>query len=246
MASIPKHLEGFHGSNLGSLNYEILSIQNFKHKDVAYEPQLMLTKWFDYRRLHHIQATYYFMKCYMTAYREFIRTSVDAARAPYVRCIKEHDFLEAREKLSFLRLRQMADTLGIPYDFFIGRAMSLHYRMCSPERKKGERQSVYAPRPSHIGSNEELIGKIITAWERQCEAYMNVAKDPFYKIKNFIGAPDQLAHEAWVIKQIKNRTHPKFALHNALYKSDTVRIEEAIQHFSQHTLLAAISEKQVS
>ena len=244
MALTPKHLEGFHGSNLGFLNYEILSIQNFTHKEVKMEPALMLSKWYDYRQLHYIQATYYFMKCYTNAYKDFVRTSIDSEKAVYVKAIKGHDFLDAREKSAFLRLRQLIDVCGMPYDFFLGRAMRLHYKMV------GTKGVIYAPRPGHIACNEELVTKIMLAWEKQCEAYMNVAKSPFYKVKNFVGfpdlsrvgAPDQLAHEAWIIEQIKGRAHPKYALSTALYKTDTVRVEEALRQFDHHIISAAMTE----
>lgn len=232
----PTWLGSFFGGSLGFLNYEVLSIQHIPHKELAKEAGLMAVKWYDYRRLHPMQATYYFVKCYTDAYRAFCRRAVNAETAPYVKCIKGHDFLDAKEKLSFWRLRQLCDRMGMRYDFFLTFAMSWFYRMVSQDGK------VYPPRPAHLLNNEDLIADAMLAWEEQCRISMQVAADPYYRVKNFTGSRDQQAHEAFVIGQIKSRKVPQYSLHAALYLYDVVRIEEALRHFDAWVVAAAIKE----
>jgi hypothetical protein len=235
MTQRPTWLGSFYGGSLGFLNYEVLSIQNIPQKDLAKEAELMSVKWFDYRRLHPMQATYYFVKCYTDAYRDFCRKAINAETAPYVRAIKQHDFLEAKEKLSFWRMRQLCDRMGMRYDFFLSFAMSWLHKMIGDGK-------VYPPRPSQIMNNEDLIASAMLAWEEQCQVSMQVASDLYYRVSNFTGSRDQQAHEAFVIGQVKSRNVPQYSLHAALYLYDVVRVEEALRHFDARVVNMAINE----
>ncbi|MCL2874799.1 MAG: hypothetical protein FWF12_00595 [Betaproteobacteria bacterium] len=229
-------LGNFYGGNLGFLNYEVLTIGHIPHKDLKCEPDLMASKWFDYRRLHPMQATYYFIKCYNNAYREFYRKAVDADRAPFVRGIKDHDFLTGKEKLTFWRLRQNCDRVGLPYDFFLRFAMHRHMRLIVCGKK------IYAPRPAMFVKNEDLFADAMIAWEDARKASLRVATDPYYQVSNYTGSGDQEAHEAFVIEQIKERPIKHYALHSAMYFYDVVRIEEALRCFDVRVVDSAIKE----
>lgn len=235
MTSRPTWLGNFFGGNLGFLNYEVLTIQHINHKEARIEPELMATKWFDYRRLHPMQATYYFVKCYNDAYRDFYRKAVNAGAAPFVRGIKDHDFLDAKEKMTFWRLRQNCDKVGLPYDFFLRFGMSKHHRTIGDGK-------VYAPRPTMFVKNEELFADALIAWEEAQQASLRIACDPYYRTSNYTGSRDQQAHEAFVVGQIMRRRVPHYALHAALYLFDVVRIEEALRRFDEHVVNAAIGE----
>jgi len=232
----PTWLGHFYGGSLGFLHYEVLTIQHIPFKEYENEAELMASKWFDYRRLHPMQATYYFVKCYTEAYQAFYRKAIDAEVAPFVRCIKKRDFLEAKERLSMWRLRRLCDQLGMRYDFFLNFAMNYHYRMMTNDGK------VYPPRPAHLLNNEDLIADAVIAWEEQCQATLQIAADPYYRTSQFVGSRDQLAHEAFVVGLIKQRRVPKYSLHVAMYLRDVVRIEEALRHFDNDVIKAAIAE----
>lgn len=241
MIQRPKWLGGFFGGNLGFLNYEIFTIQHFTRADLKPEAELMAVKWFDYRRLHPLQATYYFVKCYTAAYQDFTRRAVSVDRAPYVRCFSDVDFLTAKEKATVFRLRQLVDRLGMRYDFFLSFAMSWYYRLV------GDKGQIYAPRPGHMLKNEELIADAMIAWEELCQVSLQVAKDPYFRVANFIpGNRDQLAHEAFVIDQIKQRQHQRFSLASALYTYDAIRIEEALRQFDGQMVSEALKLVSVS
>lgn len=236
----PIWLGHFYGGNLGFQHYEVLTIQHIPFKEYKGEAELMASKWFDYRRLHPMQATYYFVKCYTQAYQNFYRKAINAEVAPFVRCIKEKDFLEAKERLSIWRLRRLCDQLGVRYDFFLNFAMNHHYRMVADGGK------VYPPRPAHLLRNEDMIADAVIAWEEQCQATLQIATDPYYRTSQFVGSRDQLDHEAFVIGQIKQRKVPQYALHAAMYLFDVVRIEEALRHFDEPVVRAAIAEVDVT
>lgn len=235
MTPKPYWLGHYFGGALSLPHYEVLTIQHIPAKERKDEASLMRSKWFDYRRLHPMQATYYFVKCYNDAYRDFTRMAIDAERAPYARGIKGHDFLEAREKLAFWRLRRLCDQFGMPYHFFLSFAMRWLHKMVGDGK-------VYAPRPAMLGKNEELIADALLAWEEQCEVSLQIASDAYYRVSNFTGSDDQLAHEAFVIKQIQARRVKHYSLHAALYVYDVVRLEEALRQFPQQTVEQAILE----
>lgn len=235
MTPRPTWLGNFFGGNLGFLNYEILTIQHISYKEARIESGLMATKWFDYRRLHPMQATYYFVKCYNDAYRDFYRKAINADAAPFVRGIKDHDFLNAKEKMTFWRLRQNCDRVGLPYDFFLRFGMAKHHRVIGDGK-------VYAPRPSMFVKNEELFAEAMIAWEDECAARLRVASDPYYRTSAHVGSQAQLDHEAFVIRQVKGRQVPRYALHAAMYLYDVIRIEEALRQFDHHIVSDAIKE----
>lgn len=235
MSQRPKWLKSFRGGSLGFLNYEVLTIQNIQRKDLVKEPDLMQTKWFDYRRLHPLQATYFFLKCYEQAYRHFYRRAVDYERAPYVRVIKETDFLQSREKRSFWRLRQLCDMAGMPYDFFMDFALDRHHRMQYDGR-------VAIPRPAHLAANEELITDAAIAWENRRASALQHACDPYYRVANFKGEQHQIAHENFIIEQIKLRQVPRYTLKICLYDEDLLRVERAVEVFGAGLVSEAIRE----
>jgi hypothetical protein len=239
MIQHPTWLGNFYGGRFGFLNYEVLTIQNIPHKELKPEAGLMLSKWFDYRKLHPMQATYYFVKCYTDAYRNFCRKAVNFETADYISSIKGKDFLKAREMLSFWRLRQLVDQTGMRYDFFLSFAMSWFYRMVSVDGK------VYPPRPAHLLRNEDLIAEVMIAWEEQCSVSLQVARDPYYRVVNFTGSKNQLAHEAFVIGQAKARRFPEYSLRSLIYEFDAIRIEEALRRFDQRVVLSAIPPVEV-
>jgi hypothetical protein len=126
-------------------------------------------------------------------------------------------------------LRQLIDDLGIRYDFFLRRAMTWHV----------DNGWLQPPRPAHISANADLITDIMMAWEEECAARLQFARDERYKAANFFGHVDQIAWEDWLVEQIANRRHPQYALQSALYIEGALRIEKAIQNFDERVLREA-------
>ena len=98
------------------------------------------------------------------------------------------------------------------------------------------------PRPSQISTNADMITDVMMAWEEECAARIQFARDPRYKTYNFFGHQDQIDWESWLVEQIKKRRHPQYALHAALYIEDTLRIERALKDFDARVVHQAIDE----
>ena len=232
----PKWYGSFCGSDLSTQDYDILTIQHIPAKLRKKEQELARMRWFDCRKMHPMLATYYFMECYKTAYQEFTRVAINADTAPYVKPIKGNDFLNAREKLSFWRLRQLVDELGIRYDFFLSEAMRWYTEECFRS------ESLYPPRPGHMATNADMLASVVIAWEEELNVRMQFPQDECYKIKNFTGSVDQLDYEEFVMKQIMNRQHKQFSLCAALYTHEVLRIRQAELRFGERLVSDAIEE----
>lgn len=244
LPELPKYGEWFgyfFGHDLDFLHAELLAIQHVPDNLLKKESELMRKKWFDYRRMHPTKATYLFAHCYNRAYQNFMMVTHDRS-GRFMRGFKGMDVMEAHEKLSFWRLRQLADSLGMRYDFFLERAFRWYSHDGWYLRKLPNGRSRAAPRPAHIGANAELITDVMLEWEAECEAKIQWPQDTRYKARNFFGHVDQLDWEAWLVAQIAARRHPKYALHSALYIEGSLRIEKAIESFDSRVLDEAIAE----
>ena len=225
----------YYGSHFQPDHYEILTVQKIPGKERKDESALMDVKWYDYRLMHPMQATYYLVHLYRQAYRDFIRRSMDVAKAPYVQAIKERDYLDSRECLAFWRLRRTIDQLGMRYDFFLGFAMKWLHKMIGNGK-------VYPPRPAMLSKNQELMGAALVAWDDLCKSSMQVAQSPSYRVSNFNhrASAHQRAHEAFVVSQLMKRAHPHFGLNAAMYLYDVVSIETALEAFGGELVHRAI------
>lgn len=229
METPKRHFGQFFGADLSSEACDVLTIQHIPTKLRNEEPALFGRKWFDYRRLHPATATYLFAHHYGKAYGHMIRVTEDEARGRFTRGMKQQDYMESREKLSFWRLRQLVDLHGIRYEFFLREAMN----WCID---RGWRQP---PRPAHIYTNADMIVDVMNAWEEECRAKLQYPKDDHFQVENFVGAADQLAYEEWLLNRISTRRVPRFALHAAIYVEGVLRIEAAIERFGIEAVEAA-------
>lgn len=233
----------FLGHDLTFLHAELLAIQHVPESLLKKEAELMRKKWFDYRRMHPTVATYLFAHCFNRAYQDFM-VAVHDRSGQYMRAFKQLDFMEAHEKLAVWRLRQLADSLGMRYDFFLRHAFK-QYSHDGWFLKKLDKGRVAAPRPSHINANTEVVANVMLAWEEECAARIQYPVDTRYKAYNWIGHVDQLDWERYLVEQIKTRRHPKFALGSALYIERALRIETAIREFDERVLEEALFESGV-
>lgn len=231
----PKYLdwaEHFFGDGLDLEHYEILMMQRIPKKERKSETHLMTTKWFDYRLMHPMQATYYFFRLYKDEYRNFYRKAIDHNAADFVLPTKERDFILSREALSFWRLRQAADAFGIRYDFFLKIAFDKCFKIISNGRP-------LPPRPMHL-KTDELLFQIQVAWEELCQASLQIAKSRYFTASNFHNSAMQRDYEDFIIEQVRMRQRPHYALGTCLYRYEALRIEKAMECFDEITLVNAI------
>lgn len=223
----------FFGSGLDLKHYEILMMKRIPAKERKIEADLMTTKWFDYRLMHPMEATYYFLRKYKEAYRDFYRKAINHEAAPFVKPIKQHDFLESREVLSFWRLRQAIDALGMRYEFFLNFAFNRCRKIIANGRP-------LPPRPTQLKS-EEMLTDAYVAWQAHCDATLQIACSPYFTVANYINSQMQIDYEEFIVQQIKRRRVPHFSLSACLYLYDALRIETALNCFDTYVVQDAMN-----
>ena len=212
MADPVEYLGPFAGSELSRQTADERTIALIPHELLAPEVQLFTKKWYDYRRLHPMVATYYFVSCYSEAYRQAMVKAFDCERGQYRKGVKG-DFLDKKERLSFWRLRQMADGMGMPYPVFLRACMS-HYL--------DDTGWLHVPRPSHLGSGTATVAAY-EEWNDLCRHRLQIPADPFYRADAYIGHPYQDECEAWLLEQAQRRENPRFAVAALVDTYKTVR-----------------------
>jgi hypothetical protein len=160
------------------------------------EPQTMASRWFDYRRLHPVQATYLFAEHYVQAVRIIYAQTRDRKAAETVKVLAG-DPLDSRAALSFWLARQAYDRIGCRYLFGLRWTMT----------RKADRGWQYFPQANQLYGTELLLD-LADHWKGECAASMQFATEPFFKSDAFIGHPDQLAYERWQLEQIRKRATP--------------------------------------
>lgn len=224
-----EHTGPYFGQTLTFNECEVLAIAHIDRRLLAQETRLYSFKWFDYRTMHPMMATYLCVHHYNRAYGNFMGTCFEKGKR-FMVGFKGKDFMTVREKQSFWKLRQRIDELGIRYDFFMREAMN----WCI---ENGWRQP---PRPAHIASNNELIVEVTNRWAMECRAKIQFSLNPRYTVDEFVGGADQLAYEEYLLGAIMQRAHPKFSLHAALYIYHSLRIESALAKLPLSAIASAI------
>lgn len=222
--------------NLRFEHYEILTISNIKRADLKIETELMSKKWFDYRIMHPLMATYYFFHLYTEAYKNFWRQNINYEQADFVKPMRKYvDFLDStQERNTIWRLRQMVDARGMRYEFFFTSAMKHLHKMIFNGR-------IMPPRPSMLKS-EELFEKVYADWLAISESVTQYACSPYFNVANYSNSVVQRDYEDYLIKQIKSKRLPQYALSYCLYEKECLRIERVISEFSLDVVQEAINE----
>ncbi len=230
----------FYCDNLAFDHYEILMINGIPFKERKCEAELMTTKWFDYRLMHPMYATYYFYHLYVKEFQAFWRKAINYESADFIYPFKGDgrlDFMKAKEKLSIWRLRQKADWLGIRYDFFLKTAFNKIHRMQAGGR-------IVPPRPAMF-NNADLLAIIVNEWSAMCKASLQIACSPYFQVSNFNNSLIQRDHESFVMNQVAQRSIPYYSLSHCLHEREVIRIESALQRFDQNMVQLAINESLV-
>lgn len=211
----------FPGDDLTLAGCEALLIRRWQPKERFREPALMTQKWWDYRSLHPVQATYLFSHLLTLEVRRIIRTHIDDA-PPLVRDdgsvmdwnpIKAGDVLTPpmraqsvpfweRKILGLIRARQAADADGIPYPVFIAAGLKHFYFgggtyvLARNARKMPEPNLLYG---------EACLAEIRKTWLETIQSKLQHAAHPRYRETNRDGHPDHAEHRRWLIQQLEAR-----------------------------------------
>ena len=176
------------------------------------EASLYSTKWWDYKFLHPLQATYVFAESYKKAIKEAIKRRKCVYRGTNFIGLKDPDFLSCSKRVitGMWKARQQADRLGIEYDYYCDQAM--HYAE--------ERDYTYLPSPSQLYPQKKkknkkditMLEHIFNGYERAKKNRLLHAQSSYYKIYAYSSNRYQLEHQRFLLAQIRNRPTMKHIL----------------------------------
>jgi hypothetical protein len=171
----------------------------FRRADLTSERDLHTRKWFDYRFMSPREATAIFRAEYEKVYRSSHAHNIDTAEA-------ERKFGTRRgvpedhkaEFTSFWRARQFADLLGMPYGIFLEAAYQI--LLSGGFRRIPYINQIY-------GKHQVRIAVAATElWEEHCASRFMFSPLPHYQAESFRGLAAQVAHQDWILEQLKTRT----------------------------------------
>lgn len=196
----------YFGSSLTTEECERIALLRIAPVYRETEAELFTLKWFDYRHLHPVKATYLFAHLYEKAIRDIHAKTKDYLEAKTLVVLDHKDiFRPPVDKMpldfSFWRARQEMDRHGVRYDFGLDFLMN---------RAAARGWRVY-PRPNQLYT-EEAVLDVRDAWVKYRHAVMQTARNPRFKLDQFSGHPDQVSYHAWLLEECGRRESPVSSL----------------------------------
>jgi hypothetical protein len=186
-----------------------------KSEWIGVEAALFRGKWFDYRFMNPVQATYLYAHYFAKFYRMAFSSNIDSITAEFISPLPAGDWfalpvktdkqtdkqfdaaVKKRKTLisGLWRGRQVADAMGVPYDLYLERAFHWTLRYW---------QQAHLPRPQHLYSDLVTDRTAIDWEERQSHRLYFSDKAP-YKNRAYQALHCQNAHHEWLFEQVARR-----------------------------------------
>lgn len=199
-----------------SLHYSTLTWDSIKPSLTEGESALYNTKWWDYRFLHPMEATYLFAAEYVKAYTAVMRRRVDIKRVGNIRPLKNKDFLKCDQKVitGMWKARRYADACGIPYNFWCIQALVYAEVM----------NWNYMPKPFQLYVNNAkgegfvtMVEFVLRSWDERQQSVVQHATHPFYVAPTSPMHPYQIAHARMLMKRVNAAAHKPALLWDLVY-----------------------------
>lgn len=236
----------YFGNNFTHEQYDGLRIKYVDQKLSGIDPSLFDTKWWDYRSLHPMHATYLFADCYQRAVRAGLARRVDMFIAysasafgrqraisdktgkPLKRTIANIDFTDGSKTLitGLWRARQMADKYGIPYYTYTRSAVMYAEDMLW----------TYVPKPHQMYANtkrmdingepiETMMESVLKRWEARKRSGVVLSSDKQFQVDSFQSEPNQIKYLQYVFEQIRRSRIPHVVAAELAFEKGVIKPE---------------------
>lgn len=239
-----------------SSEYDALAASKLKPADMKIEAELYTTKWFEYRVLHPVQATYLFAEAYIKAARNLYCKTKDMDAGKYIKPFAGKDLfvdqpitgsrnpnVKPAVFKAIWRARQQADSMGIPYDFYCEAVM--HFALKQSWHRIPLAQQLYSKKAETTDRQVEfgyeaisVVDYVAQRWAEFKKTRIVHAEGLHFKTDKNRNLPEQKHHRANVMAQIKTRTDPTFSLAYALEQNILIE-RECIAYFGESTVKRA-------
>lgn len=186
------------------------------------EGELFRTKHWDYRFLHPAQATQLFAHCYAQAKKHAVERRTDIWVGRNMKGLKDPVIysLDARTITGFWKGRQMADRMGMPYDFYCEAAM-LFADVARWENLPTPIQLYSDNVPEHLRTTDFAVSMLTfigSKWLDRIQTSIPYATHEAYLVENFKGGPEQIAYLNYLGDKIRESNYPAAVLASVLEK----------------------------
>lgn len=203
---------------------KLLELKGFKidpeHREG--EARLARTRWFDYRGMHPVEATYLFAHFYKEQTARFYESVIDIRTVENVLAFKPDDIFDSRDLTSMWLARRCADHYRVPYPFVVRFAQDRFFNRAQPS----------FPRPNQL-YGEEFETDLVAAWREQVSRQITYSTQPRYRVGAWTGEAHQAAHIKFVITQIQARPAPRHKLLARMMAEGVLNKRLVARHFSQ-------------
>jgi hypothetical protein len=206
--------------------YDALAIEYIPAKYWLNESALFGSKWWDYRMMHPMQATYHFVQAYKQAYKRAYSRRADSETAHWLKVFRHDDFLEgaASTRTAFWLARQQADEIGCPYDFFCTRAM--HYAERRDWAMLPRPQAMYSIKPM-FKDDLTIAQHVERLWAEKCRTELMHSTADFYHTTEFVNNVHQRQHQRMLLTYLRNAPNRVLMLASLVY-GQCVLSEQAV------------------
>lgn len=216
---LPTWLGSYYGADFSFDDYERITINKFWQLTRG-TSTAMKSRWFDYQRLHPLQATYYFFDCYIKIADQLSKKYFGKSYGN-----RYKDFVESRERNTIWMLRNFCDLHGFIYSWFL-------YNMIELRLQTGEFKN-RLPRPQHLLKDDKTeLEALDELWKGRFSGELIQASiDPYFRVERWCANPVQIQHENMLVHQIMNKRVKHFALKRLVYDLKLLRLERVLQDF---------------
>jgi len=206
----------FPGIDWSITQCDALAISHVPVNLLAEEADLFQTKHWDYRFLHPTQATQLFAHCYAQAKKHAVERRTDIWVGRNMKGIKAESVFDlTRQSITgFWKGRQMADRLGIPYDFYCEYAM-LFADVARWDNLPTPVQTYSMNVPEHLRTTDyavSMVQFIGSRWNDRCANQNVYATHPAYLSENYSGGSAQNAYLNYLSDKIRESSFPAAVL----------------------------------
>lgn len=223
------------------------------------EAALYRGKWFDYRFMNPVQATYLYAHEFVKAYKQAFATNIDTETARFVRPLDvERMFVQPEPKqdetekefrkrvashkmrtTGIWRGRMVADAMGMPYPIYLDRA--LHWTLRYWQQR-------HLPRPQQLYS-DLVVDRATIDWEERQQAEFFYSTLPQYKNAAYAEASELIAnndrfdgailhaqneHHEWILAQCENRQNGHEVLAQMVFHDQVLPLEKVKARLTDH------------
>ena len=196
-------------------------------------------KWYDYRFISPARSVTLYAHYFVKAYRKYSALYNVGSRGELT---NEGVRIWSYSKsvwTAFLKGSQMADQLGIPYDFYIDEGIRDAFgvvTIADAHGRKGKKR--ICPQANHMYSEERAL-VISDAWEKKQRISVKLARHSQYCVDMYKGTPIQRDYRDYLVSVAKASLNASLTLYRMIYVDRQISEKFALKTFARRDVMGA-------